>query len=97
LVVAACRYLDTSAREVTISFGLGSRHMAAASITKIIPTIAVVVSESAVVRIFHNGLLEAEILPEIWLLSRHSLHLRGPIHQDNVHDLAIFTTEDARG
>jgi diadenylate cyclase len=97
LVVAACRYLDTTTRGVSISFGLGSRHMAAASITMIIPTIAVVVSESAVVRIFQNGLLEAEILPEIWLLSRHSLHLRGPIHQDNVHDLAIFTTEDARG
>jgi diadenylate cyclase len=93
VVVAACRYLDTSAEGVAISFGLGSRHMAAASITKTIPAIAVVVSESAVVRIFYKGVLEAEILPELWLFSRHSLHLQGPIHRDNVQDLAIFTTE----
>jgi hypothetical protein len=39
------------------------------------------------VRIFYDGCLQAEILPELWLLSRHSLHLRGPVHQDSLRTL----------
>jgi DNA integrity scanning protein DisA with diadenylate cyclase activity len=93
-VVAACRYLDATAQGVEIPFGLGSRHLAAASISKLTGAIGIVVSESAVVRVFYNGSLEAEILPELWLISRHSLHLRGPIHQDNIQDLAVFTPEE---
>jgi DNA integrity scanning protein DisA with diadenylate cyclase activity len=95
VVVAACRYLDTSAKDVDMAFGLGSRHLAAASISKETNVIAIVVSESAVVRVFHAGRLQAEILPELWLLSRHSLHLRAPIHEDSLRDMAIFTTEEA--
>ena len=34
VVVAACRYLDTSAKDVDMTFGLGSRHLAAASISR---------------------------------------------------------------
>ena len=52
LVVAACRYLDTSAKTVEVPFGLGSRHLAAASISNETRTIAIVVSDSAVVRVF---------------------------------------------
>ena len=33
-VLAACRYLDTSSKAVEMAFGLGSRHLAAASISK---------------------------------------------------------------
>ena len=95
IAIAACRYLDTSAQGVRMAFGLGSRHLAAASISKETNAIAVVVSESAVVRVFHEGRLQAEILPELWLLSRHSLHLRAPIHEDSLQDMAIFTTEEA--
>ena len=78
-----------------MAFGLGSRHIAAASISKEAGAIAIVVSESAVVRVFYEGTLQAEILPELWLLSRHSLHLRAPIHQDSQRNVAIFTTEEA--
>jgi DNA integrity scanning protein DisA with diadenylate cyclase activity len=95
VVVAACRYLDTSAKGVDMTFGLGSRHLAAASISRETGAIAVVVSESAVVRVFYGGRLQAEILPEPWLLSRHSLHLPAPIHEDSLQDMAIFTTEEA--
>jgi DNA integrity scanning protein DisA with diadenylate cyclase activity len=95
VVVAACRYLDTSAKGVDMTFGLGSRHLAAASISRETGAIAVVVSESAVVRVFYGGRLQAEILPELWLLSRHSLHLPAPIHEDSLQDMAIFTTEEA--
>ena len=89
--VAACRYLDTSGNTVDMTFGPGSRHIAASSISQKTSALASVVSESAVVRVFHEGHLEAEILPELWLLSRHSLQLRGPVHQDRLQDVAIFT------
>ena len=93
VVVAACRYLDTSCKDVDFTFGLGSRHLAAASISRETSAIAVVVSESAVVRIYDQGELQAEFLPELWLLRRHSLHLRGQVHQDTLQDVAIFTPE----
>ena len=97
VVVAACRYLDTSGKDVELTFGLGSRHVAAASISRETAAIAIVVSESAVVRVFHNGRLQGEILPELWLLSRQNLHLREPVPQKRPHDLAIFTAkEDAK-
>jgi diadenylate cyclase len=93
-VLAACRYLDTSSKEVEMAFGLGSRHLAAASISRETNAIAIVVSESAVVRVFYEGHLQAEILPELWLLSRHSLHLRGRIQQYGSPDLRVFTREE---
>jgi DNA integrity scanning protein DisA with diadenylate cyclase activity len=94
-LVAACRYLDTSSKEIDLTFGLGSRHLAGASISRQTKAIAIVVSESAVVRVFHEGQLQAEILPELWLLARHQVHLRGPIHQEGLGEVAVFTAEEA--
>jgi DNA integrity scanning protein DisA with diadenylate cyclase activity len=91
VVVAACRYLDTSTEGVKVTFGFGSRHLAAASMSRATGCIAIVVSESAVVRIFYKGNLHAEVLPELWLMSRHSLQLRGRVQEDHMHDLAIVT------
>lgn len=55
-VEAACRYLNASAANVTLSKGLGARHWAAASITKKTKGVAVTVSESnGTVRLFHRG------------------------------------------
>ena len=34
IVISACRYLDAFSEGITLPLGLGSRHMAAASITK---------------------------------------------------------------
>src|SRR5208283_6114127 len=53
-VISACRYLDSSSEGIDLPLGLGSRHMAAASITKLTNSVAVVVSESSVVRIFDD-------------------------------------------
>lgn len=92
--VAACRYLDAPAQSVNLPLGVGSRHVAAASITRALDVIAVVVSESAVVRVFHAGGLIAEILPELWLLNRHRHQLTGPVHEQHVGDVAILTTRD---
>jgi DNA integrity scanning protein DisA with diadenylate cyclase activity len=66
VVISACRYLNASSQGIDLPLGLGSRHMAAASITRETGAVAVVVSESAVVRIFDEGQLVAEIMPDGW-------------------------------
>jgi DNA integrity scanning protein DisA with diadenylate cyclase activity len=75
-IVAACRYLDAKASDVELPLGLGSRHLAAASISKVTRTTAVVVSESAIVRIFEDGAIIGDIIPELWLLSREQIFSR---------------------
>ncbi len=55
-VVAACRLLDTSTAMITLSKGLGSRHWAAAAVSRNTNAVAIVVSQSSgTVRIFVNG------------------------------------------
>jgi diadenylate cyclase len=78
-LVAGCRYLDAKASDIELPMGLGSRHLAAASITKVTQTVAVVVSESGVVRVFEGGSLVGDIIPELWLLSREHV-LAQPRH-----------------
>jgi diadenylate cyclase len=90
IVLSACRYINASSDHVTIPLGLGSRHMAAASITRQTDAVAVVVSESSIVRVFDDGEIIAEILPELWLLSNFSLHLAGPYTRHNDHEMSIF-------
>ena len=92
LVVSACRYLDATASGVALPFGLGSRHLAGASISAITDAVAIVVSESAMVRIFDNGKLIAEIIPELWLLSHHDVQLPGPYREERQGDMAVFVT-----
>jgi hypothetical protein len=70
-VVAACRYLDASAEQVELPLGLGSRHLVAASMSQRLDIVAIVVSESGVVRVFYRGRIEATLIPELWLLDRH--------------------------
>ena len=56
--------------------GLGTRHAAAASVSRQTNAIAVVVSQSSVVRVFVNGEVRAEIIPELFLMSRQQLFTR---------------------
>ncbi len=64
VVEAACRYLDCSAADVTLSKGLGARHWAAAAISKATNAVAVTVSQTnGTVRIFHNGEVVLRIEP----------------------------------
>jgi diadenylate cyclase len=94
VIRAACRYLEASVENLEVPLGLGSRHLAAASISKRLNIVAVVVSESAVVRVFQRGELIAEIIPEIWLFGRHmQTLLRGRVKEQHVQDLAIFMTD----
>ena len=55
---------------------------------------AIVVSESAVVRVFDHGTLIAEVLPELWLLSRYSVQLRAPFSKERFRDLTVLVTQD---
>jgi DNA integrity scanning protein DisA with diadenylate cyclase activity len=89
--LAAGRYLDANAANLDVPFGLGSRHIAAASITSATKAVAVVVSESSLVRIFERGVLLAEIIPELWMLNRGEISLRGRVVRDEERQLAIVT------
>ena len=63
-VEAACRYVDSPAASVTFSKGLGSRHWAAAAISRATKAVAVTVSQSnGTVRIFQNGEVMLRIEP----------------------------------
>jgi len=64
VVYAFGRHLRASADGLTLSKGLGSRHWAAAEISKATDAIAITVSESTgTVRIFHNGIVVLRIEP----------------------------------
>lgn len=64
IVEASCRILDATADNITLSKGLGSRHWAAAGITRCTKAVAIVVSETnGTVRIFQNGEVMLRIEP----------------------------------
>lgn len=63
-VVAAGRILNPGASELTLSTGLGARHVAAAGISKTTKSVAVAVSESTgTVRVFEDGKVVLRIEP----------------------------------
>jgi DNA integrity scanning protein DisA with diadenylate cyclase activity len=78
IVLSAARYINASSEGIDLPLGLGSRHVAAASITKHTNAVAVVVSESSVVRILDDGEMISEIIPELWLFRRHGLYYERP-------------------
>ena len=94
MFVAACRYLNAvNATDLQVPLGLGSRHLAAAGISSITKAIGIVVSESSVVRVFCHGKLVAEIIPELWLLNRGNVHVRGAVTEERIRDLAVITAK----
>jgi DNA integrity scanning protein DisA with diadenylate cyclase activity len=78
ILISASRHINASSQGVRLPLGLGSRHMAAASITKRTNAVAVVVSQGSMVRVFDQGEIVAEILPELWPINRHGLHVEEP-------------------
>ncbi len=72
--VAAGRFVDVDINSPdTFMPGLGTRHAAAASITAATDSTAIVVSQSSIVRVFAEGKIRAEIVPELFLMSRQQL------------------------
>lgn len=98
-VLSACRHFEATLPQHKQPLGLGSRHIAAASISGSTGAIAIVVSESSVVRVYSSGVLVTEILPEIWLLHRYMPHIVKPsFESDDVQNLGIIsdtTSEDS--
>lgn len=74
--VTAGRFIDVDLTPDHFLPGLGTRHAAAASISAATDAIPVVVSQSSVVRVFADGEVRAEIIPELFLLSRQQFYAR---------------------
>ncbi len=77
VVLSAARYIDAASNNLIRPLGLGSRHMAGASVSHRTNAVSVVVSESSMVRVFDDGELVSEITPELWMLGRYSSYLEG--------------------
>jgi diadenylate cyclase len=74
--ISAARYISVE-NGTPLMPGLGTRHAAAASITSSTRAVAIVVSQSSVVRVYAQGEIRAEIVPELFLLSRDGLFTEG--------------------
>ena len=77
VVLSAARYIDATSNHLELPLGLGSRHVAAASVSSRTEAVSVAVSESSTVRMFDDGELVSEIVPELWLLGGHGSYLDG--------------------
>jgi len=97
--VSAGRFIDVDVNEEqNFMPGLGTRHAAAASISRTTGAIAVAVSQSSVVRVFAAGVLRAEIIPELFLMSRESLLTPSPeITQMPLAGLTLAVAADEEG
>jgi DNA integrity scanning protein DisA with diadenylate cyclase activity len=93
IVLSACRYLDAMASDVALPYGMASRHLAGASISQVTDAVAIVVSESSMVRVFDDGELVAEIIPELWLMDHYNVQLLKPYEEERVGDLAVLTAK----
>lgn len=92
-VLSAARYIQANSHDITLPLGFGSRHMAAASISKETDAVAVVVSEDdGGVRIFDDGELIGEIIPGIWDLGMIKPRIHGEYEKiiDKDLNLTIF-------
>lgn len=78
-VMGSGRILDAPAEELTLSKGLGSRHWAAAAISKSTNAIAIAVSESTgTVRLFQNGVVVLRIEPMLQAMKWQDVDIEPP-------------------
>lgn len=89
VVVSACRYINATSEGIHLPLGLGSRHIAAASITRETDAVAVVVSESSMVRIFDNGEIIGEIIPEVWMLKQYTSQPTDTAYEEAKEEAAL--------
>jgi diadenylate cyclase len=76
---AACMYIDTTADGITLSKGLGTRHWAAAAVSRKTKAIAVCVSQSSgTVRIFQDGQVVLHIEPMARAMIWQNFKLESP-------------------
>jgi DNA integrity scanning protein DisA with diadenylate cyclase activity len=91
VVLSAARYIDAASDSLNLPLGLGSRHMAGASISRQTDAVAVVVSESSMVRMFDDGELVSEIVPELWMIEGYRSRLDGQTLTRQEEDITVIT------
>ena len=89
IIISGCRYINATSTGIDLPLGLGSRHFAAASISKETNAVAVVVSESSVIRIFDEGKIISEIIPELWLAKRHGIYSKKSFAEKNINQVTV--------
>ncbi len=94
VVLSAARYIDTVSEGVQVPLGLGSRHMAAASVSNHTNAVAVAVSESSTVRMFDDGELVSEIIPELWMFDGYTTRLQGKTFTRREEDITVIGRAD---
>jgi DNA integrity scanning protein DisA with diadenylate cyclase activity len=94
VVLSAARYVNAAHDSLDLPLGLGSRHVAAASITSKTEAVAVVVSESSMVRMFDDGALVAEVVPELYMLGHYGSKIGGRTYQRRGGNLTIVGREE---
>ena len=90
VVLSAARYIDAASDNLNLPLGLGSRHMAGASISRQTDAVAVVVSESSMVRMFDDGELVSEIIPELWMIDGYTSRMEGRIFTRRDEDITVI-------
>jgi DNA integrity scanning protein DisA with diadenylate cyclase activity len=90
VVLSAARYIDAASEDLDLPLGLGSRHMAGASISRQTRAVAVVVSESSMVRMFDDGELVSEIVPELWMIDGYTSRMEGRIFTRRDEDITVI-------
>ena len=90
VVLSAARYIDAASDSLDLPLGLGSRHMAGASISRQTSAVSVVVSESSMVRMFDDGELVSEIIPELWMIDGYTSRMDGRIFTRRDEDITVI-------
>jgi diadenylate cyclase len=90
VVLSAARYIDAASESLDLPLGLGSRHMAGASISRQTNAVAVVVSESSMVRMFDDGELVSEIVPELWMIDGYRSRMEGRTFTRRDEDVTVI-------
>jgi diadenylate cyclase len=90
VVLSATRYIDAASDSLDLPLGLGSRHIAGASISQQTSAVAVVVSESSMVRMFDDGELVSEIVPELWMIDGYSSRMEGRTFTRRDEDITVI-------
>ncbi len=90
VVLSAARYIDASSDNLDLPLGLGSRHVAGASISRQTSAVSVVVSESSMVRMFDDGELVSEIVPELWMIDGYTSRMDGRTFTRRDEDIAVI-------
>ena len=90
VVLSAARYIDAASDSLNLPLGLGSRHMAGASISQNTNAVAVVVSESSMVRMFDDGELVSEIVPELWMIDGYTTRMDGRTFVRRDEDVTVI-------